>query len=65
MRVGFNLSVKIFSKATNKIDKAMMGSTILEGIEIIPISDNPKVMECATVKAVACQMMVFNFGLNK
>ena len=47
------------------IDKAIIGSIMCGGEEITLYMARPSVIECATVKAVACHKMVFNFGLNK
>jgi hypothetical protein len=43
----------------------MIGSVIAEGITIMFFILSASVTECATVKAVACQRIVFILLLNK
>jgi hypothetical protein len=65
IRVGLNLSVIIFSRATNIIERAIIGSIMYPGGLIAPYMDNPSVMVCATVNVVACHITGFNLGFNK
>ena len=47
------------------MDKAITGSTTAEGAIIIFFMLNAKVIECATVNAVACQRITYILLLNK
>lgn len=51
---GLSSAINIFSTATKSIDKAIIGSTTALGATIIFFILSANVMECATVKAVAC-----------
>ena len=61
-RHGFSRSVMMFSMATKRMDRAMMGSMICDGGRMKPYMASPNVMECATVKAVACHSTGFRRG---
>lgn len=65
MRHALSLVISKFSTATNKIDKAIIGSTTALGATIIFFIDSANVIECATVNAVACQRITLIFLLNK
>lgn len=65
MRHGFNSVSNRFSTATNKIDKAIIGSTTALGATIMLFMLSANVMECATVKAVACHKITFTLLLSK
>ena len=64
-RQAFNLLIRIFSTETKTIDNAIIGSTIGLGTTKIFFILRAKVMECATVNAVACQSIGFILVLNK
>jgi len=65
MRQGFS-SVRIkFSIATNNMDNAMIGSTTAGGATMMFFMLNARVIECATVNAVACHRIVFIRVLSK
>jgi hypothetical protein len=65
IRQAFNSFNKIFSIATNMMDKAINGSTISAGSFIIPFMLKASVIVCATVNAVACQRIVLNFVFKR
>jgi hypothetical protein len=54
-----------FSTATKQIDKAIIGSTRSGGATMMFFILKARVIVCAMVKALACQMMVDIFVLNK
>src|ERR1700733_9265393 len=64
-RHGFNWVNNIFSTATNKMEREMIGSTTAPGAMIMLFMLNASVMECATVNAVACQRMVLILVLRR
>jgi hypothetical protein len=47
------------------IESDITGSIIWLGGEISPYMDNPSVIVCATVKAVACHITGFSFGFKR
>lgn len=65
IRQGFSSLNSKFSIATNKIDSAMMGSTIAGGATRMFFMLRANVIECATVNAVACHRITFTLLLNK
>ena len=65
IRHALSFAINKFSMATNKMDKAITGSTTALGATIIFFIDKASVMECATVKAVACHRMVLILLFNK
>ena len=65
IRQGLSSVISIFSMATNKIDKAIIGSTTALGAMIMLFILNASVIEWAIVNAVACHKIDFTFWFSK